>query len=119
MGVRSLLAHHLVLQVECFLVSSKVFLPCEKGKSLQKTSPKYHCPVKLVMGVKGTAKRHMTMSLTARLTMKKLVTFFMWLFRTTARQTSRFPHTPITKITRYRKPKISWTQRSPISFWPS
>ena len=36
--------------------------PCEKGKSLQRTSPKSHLPEKDCSGVKGTEKVHIRMS---------------------------------------------------------
>ena len=43
-------------------VSTPLLHPCEKGKSLQRTSPKSHLPEKDCSGVKGTEKVHIRMS---------------------------------------------------------
>jgi hypothetical protein len=64
------------------------------GKSVQRTPPNNHFPVKDWMGVKGTERKHMRMSAQARLTMKKLVGFCMFRFLTTTTVTRRLPMMP-------------------------
>ena len=90
--------------------------PCEKGKRVHNTSPNNHFPVNDCRGVKGTAKRHMTTSDTARLRMKKFVTVCMARFLTTTMDTKRFPKNPRQKMMAQRNEKPSWTGRVEINF---
>ncbi len=73
----------------------RVIITCEKGNSLHRTSPKAQRPVNDCSGVKGTAKRHMTTSLAARLRMNRLVTEArIWRERATAANTRALPPAP-------------------------